>query len=160
MEKEEHKELGERASERKRSWEEASDVDTFCWPVYKSHEHDSCMFCFIDPEEGSEGGEVWGGLSRSKASPELNLSSPVSNEWEFFCVDSDVDGCVSPVSVASSPWCRSDRGEESDVHLSVHTISARRKVINFLEHVGERGAHRAAQDGGWIFARMERLEDQ
>ena len=38
-----------------KSWEEARDVDTFCWPLSKRHKRDSCLFFCIDfDEERSE----------------------------------------------------------------------------------------------------------
>ena len=38
--------------ERKRSWEESCDADTFLWLVHKSHKNDLCLFFPIDSEEG------------------------------------------------------------------------------------------------------------
>ena len=53
------KEQGERECERKRTWEEACDLDTFCWLVFKRHHHQQCLFFTIDSEEeGSENGEA------------------------------------------------------------------------------------------------------
>ena len=60
--------------------------------------------CFIlDSEEEEFGdGEVYGVSCRTVASTELILSSSRSSECEIFCVGSDEDVCVSPVSVVSS----------------------------------------------------------
>ena len=44
MEKENKHEEFDRECERKRSGEDACDVDTFCWPISQRSKHDFCQF--------------------------------------------------------------------------------------------------------------------
>ena len=67
---------------RKRIREEAFDVETICFLVYKRQKRDTCMSsCVQSEEEGSEVGEVLVARSRPEASRELILSSSMCNEF-------------------------------------------------------------------------------